>query len=134
MAPDALFDRVLAGLADTHEIKILCGLMLAKLIELDPPATVRRLDALATRFQATLATRLKENAVKQEVEKAAEASRDALRCTVRLRDRLPAASGRGEVGVAPGQLGSGWKSYLEWAGKEFEQGLAEAAAEVKRQD
>ena len=115
---------------------MLCGLMLAKLIELDAPATARRLDALAQRFQATLATRLKENAVKQEVEKQAEAARDALRCTVRLRDRLPAAGGRGEGGAAPapGQMGSAWRQYLEWVGREFEGGLAEAAAEVKQQD
>ena len=128
LAPDTLFDRVLAGLGDEHEIKTLSHLMLAKLLALDPAATARRLDPLAERFQATLAAKLKDNAVKQEVEKAQEANRDVLRSTVRLRDRLPGA------GAAGKDAGGAWKAYLEWAGREYEQGLSEAAGEVKRQD
>ena len=44
-----LFDRVVAGLGDEHDIGILCGLMLTKLLLLDPDGVGRRLDPLLLR-------------------------------------------------------------------------------------
>ena len=109
-----LFDRVIAGIDDEHEIKVLCNLMLTKLMVLDPDETSRRLDPIAERFRVILAHKPKETAVKQEVEKAAEASKGALKVTILLHNAFPTASGP-TVNVQ----GLAWKQYIEWVSKEF---------------
>lgn len=121
-----LFDRVIAGIDDEHEIKVLCNLMLTKLMVLDPDETVRRLDAIAERFRTILAYKPKENSVKQEVEKAAEASKGALRVTVLLHNAFPAASGP-SVNVQ----GLAWKQYLEWVTKELKSQYMSMENEIK---
>lgn len=119
---------MVAGFGDEHEIRMLCGLMLSKLIQLDPDEAVRRLDALAERFQTVLSRKLKDNAVKQEVEKAQEANRDVLRSTVRLTAMLPPSS------MSPGNVqGQVWRSYVEWVSKEFTNLMQIAEVEVKNQ-
>ena len=123
-----LFDRVVAGLQDDHDIKIICGLMLAKLVDIDPEETVRRLDAIAEKFQATLSAKLKDNAVKQEVEKVQEASKDTLRTTVRLQNKFP-----GNPAPSSSIQGQGWRNYLEWVNKDFSVQLQLAEQEVRSQ-
>lgn len=126
--PVDLFDRVVAGLEDEHEIKVLCNLMLTKLIVLDPEESVRHLDAVAGRFRVILAFKHKENAVKQEVEKANEASKGVLRVTVLLHNAFPTASS-----TVTNLQGQSWKSYREWVGKEFRAQLMAMEMEVKNQ-
>jgi cullin-associated NEDD8-dissociated protein 1 len=128
MNPRDLFDRVVAGLQDEHDIQMLCNLMLTKLAVMDPEETVRRLDSIAERFQAILSTKLKENAVKQEVEKAQEARTDVLRATVRLQAALQSASS--SVGQSPTPV---WRSYWEFVGKEFKMQLHAAESVVRHQ-
>lgn len=123
-----LYDRVIAGLEDEHEIKVLCNLMIAKLIILDPDETSRRLDLIAECFRAILAFKAKENAVKQEVEKATEASKGVMKVTVLLHNAFPAASN------SAGNLQAlNWKSYWEWVGKDFRAQLIAMETEVKNQ-
>lgn len=125
-----LFDRVIAGLDDEHDIKVLCNLMITKLIALAPEETVRRLDPIAERFQAILAFKPKENAVKQEVEKAQEASKGVLRVTVRLHMAFPGASS----GTADGQVQCQiWRGYWEWVGKDFKSQLQATEMDIKSQ-
>lgn len=126
--PLDLFDRVIAGIEDEHEIKVLCNLMLTKLIDLDPEETTRRLDGIAERFRSILAFKPRENAVKQEVEKAAEASKGVLKVTVLLHNAYPAASG-----VSTNVQGQAWKGYWDWVGKEFKGQLTAMENEVKSQ-
>lgn len=126
--PLDLFDRVIAGVEDEHEIKVLCNLMLTKLIVLDPEEMVRRLDAIAERFRAILAFKPKENSVKQEMEKAAEASKGVLKVTVLLHNAFPAAST-----TAANVQGQAWKGYWEWVGKEFKPQLMAVENEIKSQ-
>ena len=126
--PLDLFDRVIAGVEDEHEIKILCNLMLTKLILLDPEEMMRRLDAIAERFRAILAFKPKENAVKQEIEKAAEATKGALKVTVLLHNAFPSASA-----TAVNVQGQAWKGYWEWTIKEFKPQLTAVENEVKSQ-
>ena len=121
-----LFDRIIAGLEDEHEIKMLCNLMLTKFIILDPEETVRRLDSIAEKFRVILSFKAKENSVKQEVEKAAEASKAALKVTVRLHNAFPAASSAGVQSQT-------WKGYWEWLGKEHKATLMNMESEVKSQ-
>ena len=126
--PIDLYDRVIAGLEDEHDIKVLCNLMLTKLITLDREETVRRLDPIAERFRTILAFKPKENAVKQEVEKAQEASKGVLRVTVILHNAFPAS-----VGPAASAHGQAWKGYWEWVAKDYKAALLAMEKEVKSQ-
>ena len=128
MNPLDLFDRVITGIEDEHEIKVLCNLMLTKLIVLDPDETSRRLDAIADHYRAILSFKPKDNAVKQEIEKAAEASSSVLKVTVLLHNAYPAASG-----AITNVQGQAWKGYWEWVSKEFKTQLASMENEVKSQ-
>ena len=123
-----LFDRVIAGLDDEHDIKVLCNLMLTKLVMLDPEETVRRLDSIAERFRAILAFKPKESSVKQEVEKAAEASKGVLKVSILLHNAFPTAAG--PVTDAHGQA---WRGYWEWVGKDFKSQLQTMEVEIKTQ-
>ena len=122
-----VFDRVIAGLQDEHDVRMLSMLMLGKLIHLDPDETARRLDALAEPFQKITSTKPKENAVKQEVEKLQEAVKDALMLTVRLRSQFP-ESVVASSGNPPGQA---WKSYVEYVKKEYSSQLQTAEIDAK---
>jgi cullin-associated NEDD8-dissociated protein 1 len=111
------YDRVLAGLSDEHDIRSLCNLMLTKLVHLDPDETVRRLDAIAESFRTILSTKLKDNAVKQEIEKQDEANKGVLRVTLLLQNAIPGASST--MGSQAGQH-QVWRGYWEWVEKDFE--------------
>ena len=126
--PLDLFDRTIAGIEDEHEIKVLCNLMVTKLIVLDPDETFRRLDAIADRYRAILSFKPKDNAVKQEIEKAAEASKGVLKVSILLHNAFPAASG-----ANTNVQGQAWKGYWEWVCKDFKPQLTSMENEVKSQ-
>jgi cullin-associated NEDD8-dissociated protein 1 len=111
------YDRIIAGLSDEHDIRALCNLMLTKLVVLDPDETSRRLDSIALCFRTILSTQLKDNAVKQEVEKQQEASRSCLRVSLLLHNAIPTASSA--TGAQAGQHQT-WRTYWEWVEKDFE--------------
>lgn len=111
------YDRIIAGLSDEHDIRALCNLMLTKLVVLDVDETSRRLDAIADCFRTILSTKLKDTAVKQEVEKQDEASKGVLRVTLLLHNAIPGASST--MGIASGQHQT-WRTYWEWVEKDFE--------------
>lgn len=128
MNHDELFERVISGLDDEHEIKMLCILMVYKLVVLDSDETLRRLDSFAEKFRVILNTKPKDNAVKQDFEKINEASRNVLKATIRLHNAYPAASGAGT-----GVQSQNWKSYWEWLGKEHKDTLSKMESELKNQ-
>jgi cullin-associated NEDD8-dissociated protein 1 len=111
------YDRVIAGLQDEHDIRALCNLMLTKLVVLDSDETTRRLDAIADCYRPILSVKLKENAVKQEIEKQEEAVRSVIRVSVLLHNAIPSASSA--MGASGGQHQS-WRGYWEWLEKDFE--------------
>ncbi|PQE12162.1 TATA-binding interacting protein [Rutstroemia sp. NJR-2017a BVV2] len=122
------YDRIIAGLKDEHDIRALCILMLNKLVVLDPDETARRLDAIADCFRSTLSIKLKDTAVKQEIEKQDEAVKSTLRATLNLHSHIPAAS------TAMGAQGSQhqtWRTYWEWVEKDFESQLKTLREEKK---
>lgn len=123
-----LFDRVIAGLEDEHEIKMLCCLATTKLSALDPEETLRRLDSIAEKFRLVLSFKPKENAVKQEVEKVAEANKTVLTVTVRLINTFPQT-----LGAATNTQGQAWKLYWEWVSKDLKSQLTAVEHEVKNQ-
>lgn len=110
------YDRIIAGLKDEHDIRALCNLMLTKLVVLDPDETARRLAAMAGCFRTILSIKLKDNAVKQELEKQEEASRSVLRVSLLLHTAIPAAAGGG-ANAGQHQV---WRTYWEWVEKDFE--------------
>jgi cullin-associated NEDD8-dissociated protein 1 len=132
-----LYDRIIAGLGDDNDIRALCNLMISKLVFIDPDETTRRLDSIAQAFRATLSIKLKDSAVKQELEKQEEATRSVLRVTLLLGHRLKAGSGAGSAGKdASGGGGLGgthqaWTSYYDWVAKEFAQPLKTLREEIK---
>lgn len=128
MDSNELFDRVVLGFDDEHEIKVLCSLMLTKLITLDPGQTSIRLGLIAEQFRTVLAFKPKDNAVKQEVEKMMEATKGVLKVTVHLHNAFPAASDS-----ATGPRGHLWKAYWDWVGKEFKMQLQAMQNEVRDQ-
>ncbi|KAL7274746.1 hypothetical protein RUND412_002334 [Rhizina undulata] len=99
------YDRLLAGLQDEHDIRILCNLMLTKLIRLAREETLLRLDAIGECFKNTLSQKPKENAVKQELEKHAESIRSTMRATLALNKEFP---------VAGCMQQRKWLSYWDW--------------------
>ncbi|RUS33043.1 hypothetical protein BC938DRAFT_473352 [Jimgerdemannia flammicorona] len=73
-------DRVFAGLSDQHDIKVLAHLMMMRLANVAPTAVTQKLDDAVEPLKATLNYKVKQTAVKQEVEKNQELVRSALRC------------------------------------------------------
>jgi len=111
------YDRIIAGLQDEHDIRALCNLMLTKLCVLDPDETSRRLDSIADCFRTILSTKLKDNAVKQEIEKQEEAVKSVLRVSTLLHTSLSAA--HAVVGAQAGQHQT-WRTYWEWVTRDFD--------------
>lgn len=124
------YDRIIAGLNDENDIRSLCNLMLSKLIVIDPEETTRRLDTVAECYRKILSTKLRDGAVKQEVEKQEEAIKSVLRVTFLLADKtkttLPGAAASGVSGTTAGtQVQYSvqcpiWQLYWEWVNKDFE--------------
>ncbi|KAE8152902.1 armadillo-type protein [Aspergillus avenaceus] len=105
------FDRILAGIDDEQDIRTICNLMTSKLISLSPEQTQKYLDALSERYGVVLSFKPKENAVKQELEKAQEASMGVLKITRELSKAFPSAETSGEHHK--------WKTYMDWVRKTF---------------
>ncbi|UNI19616.1 hypothetical protein JDV02_005795 [Purpureocillium takamizusanense] len=125
------YDRVVAGLRDDNDIRQLCNLMVTKLIVIDPDETARRLDSIAEAYRGVLSVKLKENAVKQDIEKQEEANKSVLRVTLLLGDKMKAMTGN--AGAATSNAGGAgvWTLYWEWVNKEFEKQLKGLREETK---
>jgi len=118
-----LYDRIVAGLGDDNDIRALCNLMVSKLVFLAPEETRRRLDALSEKFRATLSTKLKENAVKQEHEKQDEANKSVLRLTLllgeKLKQSLSSTAGAAAAAVVEPGSNQKWAQYRDWVNKDY---------------
>ncbi|KAM3422534.1 hypothetical protein BST61_g35 [Cercospora zeina] len=78
----AYYDRIVAGVGDDHDIKILCCLVLIKLLTIAPHESSRRLESLAQQFRTVLTFKPKDTAVKQELEKLAEEQKAVVKVSV----------------------------------------------------
>lgn len=105
------YDRIVAGISDEHEIKILCCLVLSKLLVIAPAESARRLDALSAPFRGVLAFKPKENAVKQELEKMVEQQKAVVKVSVSFNKVIGGTETAGS--------GRPWKDYFDWLQKEF---------------
>ncbi|CAG8545270.1 6413_t:CDS:10, partial [Paraglomus occultum] len=84
-------DRVLAGLTDHHDIIFLSHTMLIRLASIAPTAVKQKLDDTVDPLKTILNLKLKENAVKAEVERNNELQRSALRVIIHLSALLETA-------------------------------------------
>jgi len=125
------YDRVVAGISDEHDIRILCNLMLTKLMVLTPEQTHPRLEAIAENFRAVLSFKPKDNAVKQELEKLQEGCKGVLKVSVLLNKQMGTESG--VQGHDDPQLRV-WASYWEWITKEHQPALKAVTDELKERD
>ncbi|PTB69447.1 TIP120-domain-containing protein [Trichoderma citrinoviride] len=117
------YDRVIAGLKDDNDIRQLCNLMVTKLIVIDPDETARRLDSIAEAYRGVLSIKLKDNAVKQDVEKQEETNKSILRVTLLLGDKMKAMTGNAGAATSNTAATGAWTAYWEWANKEFDRQL-----------
>ena len=123
------YDRVIAGLGDDHEIKILCNLMITKLIKLDPDDTVRRLDEIAEHYRAILSVKLKDNAVKQEYEKDDDIKKGVQKMSIMLKNTFPQCTNASDIDIQ----GQNWRSYWQWLNRDFKSQLTVLEAELYQQ-
>lgn len=124
------FERIVAGIADEHDIRILCNLMLTKLMVIAPDQVHSRLEAIASNFRTVLMVKPKDNAVKQEIEKIQEGGKGVLRVTVLLNKQLGT---EGTISQDDPQSRT-WAQYWEWVNKEHGQRLKDAVDELKERD
>lgn len=122
----AFYDRVLAGVGDEHDIKILCCLMLTKMVTLVPDETVRRVEALANAFRAVLSMRPKESAVKQELEKVAEHNKAICRVALLMNKNFPHETSA--------EVCRTWAEFWDWCKKELPMPVKAAEEELKEKD
>ncbi|KAL6709223.1 hypothetical protein ACN47E_002039 [Coniothyrium glycines] len=124
------FDRIVAGITDEHDIRILCNLMLTKLMFIAPDQVHSRLETIAENFRAVLMVKPKENAVKQEVEKIHEGAKGVLKVSAQLNKQIAseAASTQDDPQLRV------WAHYWDWISKEHQTGLKIVADEMKERD
>ncbi|KAF1941448.1 TIP120-domain-containing protein [Clathrospora elynae] len=124
------FDRIVAGITDEHDIRILCNLMLTKLMLIAPDQVQSRLESIASNFRVVLAVKPKENAVKQEIEKILEGAKGVLKVSVVLNKHM------GSEGIAGPEdpQSRAWSVYWDQINKEYATGLKAVADELKERD
>lgn len=76
--------RVIAGLRDDDQVKLLCYLILVRLSDLAPLQVAQALDEISEPIGDALKIKLKDGATKQDVEKSTELTRAAFRALVAL--------------------------------------------------
>lgn len=86
--------RVVAGLRDDDQVKLLCYLILVRLTDLVPVQVAQALDEISEPIGESLKVKLKDGATKQDVEKSTELTRAAFRALVALQ-RCSATQGIG---------------------------------------
>jgi cullin-associated NEDD8-dissociated protein 1 len=126
------FDRVVAGITDEHDIRILCNLMLTKLMLTAPDQVRSRLESIAENFRTVLMIKAKENAVKQEIEKIQEGAKGVLKVSVLLNKQMGTEAAVGTSQEDP-QLRV-WSQYWEWVAKEHAAALKTISDDMKERD
>lgn len=126
------YDRIIAGLKDENDIRQLCNLMITKLIVIDPDETARRLDSIAEAYRSVLSVKLKEGAVKQDIEKQEEANKSVLRVTLLLGDKMKSMTGNAGAMASNAAAAVGWESYWDWVNKDFEKQLRGLREETRQ--
>lgn len=123
------FDRIVAGITDEHDVRILCNLMLTKLMVIAPDQVHSRLEVIAENFRTVLLVKAKENAVKQEIEKIQEGAKGVLKVSALLNKQM----GVDGTPQEDPQLRT-WGQYWDWVAKEHAPTLKTVNDEMKERD
>ncbi|KAF2825774.1 TIP120-domain-containing protein [Ophiobolus disseminans] len=126
------FDRIVAGITDEHDVRILCNLMLTKLMVIAPDQVHSRLESIAENFRTVLLVKAKENAVKQEIEKIQEGAKGVLKVSVLLNKQMGTETAAGTAQEDP-QLRV-WSQYWDWVSKDHAVALSAVTNEMKERD
>jgi cullin-associated NEDD8-dissociated protein 1 len=126
------FDRIVAGITDEHDVRILCNLMLTKLMTIAPDQVHSRLESIAENFRTVLMIKAKENAVKQEVEKIQEGAKGVLKTSLQLNKQMGTEAAVGSTQDDP-QLRA-WSQYWEWISKDHVAALKAVSDDMKERD
>jgi cullin-associated NEDD8-dissociated protein 1 len=113
---EQLVERVLAGLSDDHDIKVLSCLIIGKLASLDISVLTSggTLDLIITKFSALLAVVVKENAIKQEFEKQSETVRNVHRSSSQIDAAIQSAIATNQsIPLSDVELGNWTKYYTK---------------------
>ncbi|PWN22206.1 TIP120-domain-containing protein [Microstroma glucosiphilum] len=94
-------NRVIAGLRDDDQVKLLCYLILVRLTDLAPLQVSQALDEISDPINESLKVKLKDGSTKQDVEKSAELTRAAFRALIALQRLLAGGSQGGAAMGAP---------------------------------
>lgn len=130
-----LYDRVIAGLSDQHEVRAICLLILTKIITLGLSETKNRLQSLAEAFRTVLSTKLSDNAVKTEIERLSEGQRRIMRASIMIQRYLDAEDENRWRNVADRSAGAqqvAWHEYWEWVRKNVSTLLRAAEEELSK--
>ncbi|KAF2439257.1 TIP120-domain-containing protein [Karstenula rhodostoma CBS 690.94] len=128
---DDCYDRIVAGISDEHDVRIMCNLILTKLMHLSPERTHNRLEVISNSFRAVLSIKPKDNAVKQELEKLQEGCKGVLKVSILLNKQMGTEGG--VQGQDDPQLRA-WAGYWDWITKEHTLALKAATDELKDRD
>lgn len=112
---NSVFDRIVDGVSDDHDIRTLSNLMLDRFSDLNPEETKRRLPALVEQFKKVLEIKPKENAVKQEIEKINEANSAVIRASLDLRKKYPTSANA----AATDPDFAAWQAYVQYIQRDF---------------
>ena len=130
----SIFPRIVAGLDDDVAIRALCIHVLVRLAGSDPEETGRWLDDVAERFRTILNTKLKDTAVRTEVEKLEDTKRSVVKTSLQLSRRAGAGTstdGSNGVQVGQGGLGAKWQGFMEEVRKEYPQVVKDEEKEMR---
>lgn len=97
---DQFIDRILAGLDDDQDIKVLSCVTIARIISVDvrvllskrPSTGATTLEELIKKFTAILSVQLKDTALKQEVENQIELERNVIRASLQIEEAIKEAT------------------------------------------
>lgn len=84
----ALIKHLVEGLQDIHDIQLLCHLMLVRLAQHAPTALLTGVELLIEPLRKTVTSKVKDNSVKQQVDRNEELIRSALRAIAAI-SRIP---------------------------------------------
>ncbi|KAK9330159.1 armadillo-type protein [Lipomyces starkeyi] len=109
---DVMTERAIAGLDDDHDVKVTSCVILGKIAETDASVVATKLDMLAKKFTDVLSLKLKETAIKQEVEKHGELQRRAIRTSQQIQAAFATAEKSADAASASTEMSPAWAKYL----------------------
>uniref|UniRef100_A0A060T850 ARAD1D07986p n=1 Tax=Blastobotrys adeninivorans TaxID=409370 RepID=A0A060T850_BLAAD len=110
---DVLLERVIQGLSDEHNIRVLSCVIIGRLAKVNLNVLVARggLEEIVGKFNGMLGAQVKENAIKQEHEKQVEILRNVQRTSHEIDAAIQQALKGGESPLSDVELAT-WSKYM----------------------